>query len=515
MPVPRPDTKPCVVSLFTSDRFADFTPKPFTFTPPAACPFPWAKVVLHVNLAVGAGRQFDRTAVIGLGRSTIFFGTTAEPSHNLGPSWSTERDLTDLSTLFRKTQSGQISIGNVVNSTYTSSLYGGASLQFYPPDKAYPAPTVADIVLPLADNNGNPVGLNTSASSVSTSFTPPRYVERAYLDVIAQSQSNDEFWYTCFPNNLAAQLDNCGNTAFRESEISVDGKPAGVAPVYPWIYTGGIDPYLWRPIPGVQTLDFKPYRVDISPFAGTLDDGAKHQVSISVFNADSYFAATGNLLLFLDRAATAPLTGKIDSNDLSATPVDSVKEGGGFNKDGDGVGTIDTASKRRFTIVGHVATSHGTVSYESTAAIAFTQHQSVASSSTEFVQDIAQDTAITAYTATTTSAGTTSLKKTFDWPLKLNYSYVVNSDGSAAQRTAVSQGFVEDTSATGGFTSSFSDRVTPVDTLNFDASGNFTGPSGTASGENITYSDSAGGCYGRRLTATGGVLTQTRSIQCK
>jgi len=55
------------------------------------------------------------------------------------------------------------------------------------------------------------------------------------------------------------------NTAFRESEVTIDGNPAGVAPVYPWIFTGGIDPELWIPIPGVQTLNFKPYRVNLTP----------------------------------------------------------------------------------------------------------------------------------------------------------------------------------------------------------------------------------------------------------
>lgn len=85
----------------------------------------------------------------------------------------------------------------------------------------------------------------------------PANVERAYLDVFAQSQSNDEFWYTCAPNDVADELFNCGNTGIREAEVSIDGQPAGVSPVYPWIYTGGIDPYLWRPIPGVHTLKLR------------------------------------------------------------------------------------------------------------------------------------------------------------------------------------------------------------------------------------------------------------------
>ncbi len=41
--VPRPNTTPCTVTLFTNIPFADFTSKFFTFTPPSACPGPWAK----------------------------------------------------------------------------------------------------------------------------------------------------------------------------------------------------------------------------------------------------------------------------------------------------------------------------------------------------------------------------------------------------------------------------------------------------------------------------------------
>jgi len=93
-------------------------------------------------------------------------------------------------------------------------------------------------------------------------------------------------------------LINCGNSAFREAEVSIDGQPAGVAPVFPWVYTGGIDPYLWRPIPGVHTLNFEPYRVDLTPFASILSNGQQHAVAVNVYNADQYFSATATLLLY-------------------------------------------------------------------------------------------------------------------------------------------------------------------------------------------------------------------------
>ena len=68
---------------------------------------------------------------------------------------------------------------------------------------------------------------------------------------------------------LPASSTTADQLGFREAEVSIDGTPAGVAPVYPWIFTGGIDPFLWQPIPGVHTLNFEPYRVDLTPFAGS------------------------------------------------------------------------------------------------------------------------------------------------------------------------------------------------------------------------------------------------------
>ena len=41
--VVRPHTAPCVVPLFQNLAFADFTPKTFSYAPPAACPKPWAR----------------------------------------------------------------------------------------------------------------------------------------------------------------------------------------------------------------------------------------------------------------------------------------------------------------------------------------------------------------------------------------------------------------------------------------------------------------------------------------
>ncbi len=512
-PVPRPDTTPCSVTLFTHVAFEGFTPQPFNYAPPSACPAPWSKVVLAVDLSVTKGVQFDRTATIGLGAATIFFGTTAEPFSNEGPSWQVQRDETDLSALFTTAQSGQVSIGNVVNGQYTGIIYGSAKLLFYPPDTKYPAPRVADIVVPLADSNGNPVPLDSSTSLLTATLTPPTNVENAYLDVMAQSQSTDEFWYTCVPNNLSGPLNDCGNTSFRETDATVDGQPAGVAPVYPWIYTGGIDPFLWAPTPGVQTLNFVPYRIDLTPFAAQLDNGASHQIALSVFNADNYFAVTGNLLLFLDHDATQPLTGGLDTNTLTAPPPETVSEKGSFAPNG----TIDTVSNRSFVIAGHLATSHGVIRTQINASVAFAQHERVISSTTQFEQNILQDETVTSSTQTS-GASSANLTQTFDYPLQLDYNYTVNADGSAQQQTSIHQSYSVSTIATQlhapTYWSFVSNTVAPKDTLQISSQGYITGFSGNANSQVYQSRDSTGKCYGKLVASKSLVVTADRSISC-
>src|SRR5215467_15171389 len=147
-PVARPGTTPCVVTLFNNFAFANFSPKFFSFTP--ACPGPWAKVVLNADFSIQAGRQFDRTAEIWIGGVNVYFGTTSEPSGNVARAWHIERDLTDYTALLNAPQNGRVDLDNLVNSTFTSTLFGTATLQFYPLASHQNAPHAADLVLPLA-----------------------------------------------------------------------------------------------------------------------------------------------------------------------------------------------------------------------------------------------------------------------------------------------------------------------------------------------------------------------------
>ena len=508
--IARPSTKPCTVPLLTEQAFADFSNKPITYTPPAACAGPWAKVVFSADFTVSHGRQFDRTAKFFLGGANIYFGTTAEPRARLAPSWHVERDVTDLSALFRAPQVGQAILGNFIGVsggvTYNGIIYANARLQFYPANTANPSATVPDAVLAFPTNDTTRVSTTTDKSSGT--FTFPRNLERLYLDVISQSQSSDEFWYTCVPSNVAVELQNCGNSGFRETEVSIDGRPAGVAPVYPWIYTGGIDPYLWEPITGIETLDLKPYRVDLTPFAGLLADGQPHTVSVSVFNANSGFDIASTLLLYTDDAA-ATTSGGIMTDTLTV-PKPTVTEKL-TNANGTVSGTVDVTSTRSYTITGYVDTTQGRVITSIQGSSNFSNAQIEKVSASEFKQDVTQSTEQLEATTTTSAAGIVQTGRKSTYPLIVNTDYVINPDGTSYQDAYIKQqklvALRTPLAPNPPNPAQTSETVETSDTLNFSAAGALTSHTNNHATAQYQRTDQNQVCYSRTLSSVDLALT--------
>src|SRR5215472_16071933 len=512
-PVPRPPSTPCKVVLFDNLAFEDFNPKSFAYEPPANCPGPWRKIVFEGNFSVTAGIQFDRTANVWLGGTNIYFGTTAEPSPTLSPSWHVESDLTEYAPLFLTSQAGQVDIGNLVNSMYTGIIYGSADVEFYPLEQGgVQNPRPFDAVLPLSATAGT-VTLASPTDTLSATLSLPLNIERAFLDVYAQSQNADEFWYTCVPDDVAGELQSCPSPAFRETEITIDGQPAGVAPVFPWIYTGGIDPFLWFPLPGVETLNFIPYRVDLTPFAGLLSNGQPHTVSLSIYNVDNYFSTTAALLLLLDQNATQ-VSGGITYNGLKAAPNPNVVENLNISN-GNITGTVSVTSGRDFAITGYVEGSAGKVTTTVSQNIVFRNLQNFSITSTNYAQDITQNTQIYSTTTIADSTGKRVTSLVARYPLTVDIS-LAPSGNNIAQTTSIHQEYHSQTTDTVNgkvtFTSERNNAVGPTDTLLFDQNFNLIGNQGQSSVNHYFLNNSLGGCYDLTLDAVNNVLTAVNYV---
>jgi hypothetical protein len=322
------------------------------------------------------------------------------------------------------------------------------------------------------------------------------------LDVVTQGQQSDEFWYTCVPDNLTTELESCGSTAFREAEISIDGQPAGVAPVYPWIFTGGIDPFLWVPVPGVQTLDLLPYRINLTPFAGLLSNGQQHTVAMNVLNVNSQFSVTASLLLFEDHGSQQ-VTGAV-TEDTIKTPNSVITTN--LHVNGNNViGTVKTTSQRQFQLAGYVNTSHGKVSTIIQQTVNFNNEQGFKINSADYVQDISQLTPVTSIV--TTEQGHTSSLSTESFTYPLTVGITVNlANGGEVQTTVISQEF-QNTVANPSYTASVDNLLRTKDTLNFITGVN----TGASSSQQYTFEDSVGQQYACGISTSSNILKAVSS----
>jgi hypothetical protein len=515
--VSHPDTQPCIVPLFQNQSFTNFTPKPIDYAPPANCPSPWAKVVFVGDFSVTPGRQFDRTAYLFLGHANIFYGTTPEPSSTHGPSWEVQRDVTDLSSFLESPHTGSMNIGNIVNSTYTGIIKGSGSLYFYPyPHKDHSGQrsrSVPSLVVPLNGGNG-PALLRSGANVLSKTLTLPTNMTNLYLDVIAQSQIGDEFWYSCVPDSLAGELESCGGTGFRQVEVFIDGSLAGLAPVSPWVYTGGVDPFLWTPIPGVQTLNFKPYRVNLTPFAGELDDGATHTIGVAVYSANNYFLVSAKLLAFQDSHVTQ-FSGAVLEDSVPApnpTTSNSIEDSGG-----NVTGSFGIASNPTVRTSGYISSPQGVITTTVTQKFNFSNNQSFDITSSLFEQDIGVTNSINTRTTRIGEDGDahTSVSH-WSFPLSMDITLQFNADGSISQTTRSEQRFENTESSNPHFLGArrhgVLNDVKTTDTLNFSPSFSFLGNSNASSSQHFEYEAGAPGhpvCYNRTNTSASNVVVSS------
>jgi hypothetical protein len=334
-PVAKPSGKSCQVTVAEA-QFRDFTPYTGTYTPPEGCGDRWSKVVLRMDGKV-RGRQFDRLGYLHIGGVEVFRTSTPQPSPD-GIQWSVEKDVTRYSDTLRSRHDVEMLIGNVVDDTYTGIIDVNVTLTFYEGRQA----AAPDRVLTLDDNT----------------LTTPRNSERILAEVYATGSGGgcEEYWYLTVPSEAPYSC-QAGNGPYREVQIKVDGRLAGIAAPFPTVWTGGwSNPFLWYVVPGPRAFDIKPIEYDLTPFAGILNDGQPHRVEVAVVGVPEGqpgWSTPVNVLVWQD-AKSAHVTGKLTTHENGDLANSSTYTPGSEQR-------VDTEGDHRLTVAGYVDTSHGRV----------------------------------------------------------------------------------------------------------------------------------------------------------
>jgi hypothetical protein len=314
----------------------------------------------------------------------------------------------------------------------------------------------------------------------------PANTETATLEVYATGHICEEFWYANESTAFMSQLGStCGGTAFREIDVLIDNQPAGVIFPFAYLYTGAIDPLAWLPITGHDTLDIPPYRLNVTPFVGLLNDGKPHTIAAEVYNdTGGFWLADADLLISEDHGASQT-TGKLLGVKAGPTTPERYVE-----KLDPNTGGTATYWGRHFVIAsGEVNTSHGLVKTTVSERLDFRDHQILTqpklASGTEIVKMRSQGTTVERISGGGFNRTTTT---TTDYPLFLSLTSTLAINQVFAQKV-----YVNDHGA-------LFESHKNVDIM-VSAGG---GPQSTT--EHYVLKDSLGYCYDRTLAASQGKL---------
>ncbi|KAH0891394.1 hypothetical protein HID58_053823 [Brassica napus] len=365
-PVPdSPSTQqPCSHQFLHHDFAYTYSKPPVlaNYTLPSHCPSQqFSKIVLELR-STCRGRQFDRIFGVWLDGAELLRSCTAEPTRN-GIVWSVEKDVTKYHSLLVKNQTQTLALylGNIVDKTYTGVYHVDVIFHYYPLDSSHISPPPADMIVPISRslplNDGLWFEILSSGDAKRKEIKIPRNVYRAVLEVYVSFHENDEFWYGNLPNDFitANNLSTAGgNGPFREVVVTLDGKVAGAVWPFPVVFTGGINPLLWRPVTAIGSFDLPSYDIEMTPFLGSLLDGEGHEFGFSVTNALNVWFVDANLHLWLDREKEV-VEGEVLEVSRSSLEVSSVLDFKGLN------GEFKTEAKRLVSLKGLVKSSHGEI----------------------------------------------------------------------------------------------------------------------------------------------------------
>ncbi|KAK1982280.1 peptide N-acetyl-beta-D-glucosaminyl asparaginase amidase A-domain-containing protein [Colletotrichum cereale] len=350
------------------------TPFVGSYTPPG---FDFDHVVINFTVEV-KGRQFDRWGSVYLGDVNIFATSTAEPTAN-GITWTWLKDVTPYLSLWKEPQTLIFQLDNVITDVYTGLLNSTLTATFFNSPVQTGGQAPADLILPVSAEK-SPVTASFwtyPEENATASLLFPRNVNRAVFSSSVKGQGAEEFWWSNVPQSAVDAFEPDvgaypGYSPFREVQVLVDGRLAGVHWPYPVIFTGGVVPQLHRPIVGIDAFDLRDHEIDISPWLPLLCDGSNHTIGIRVVGlvddgeasaslsktTESSWYLVGKVFLWLDDedSVTTGVIGTTANRDPTIDFFQTIKQNAtGFNSSLE----YTVKVKRNFSITSQVKTQKG------------------------------------------------------------------------------------------------------------------------------------------------------------
>lgn len=320
----------CKQTLMVHD-FANSYGAPYVglYTPPtAACSF---KTTIF-NLSVSSkGQQYDRLAQLFFGDTEVWRTSTAMPTET-GIHWSFQKDVTIFDTILREEHKIIFDLGNVVDGSLYTGIFNVTlealyfddiySKNLHPAEHIYPISNLSS-----GSNKSSVFSLPDDSGAVTLSL--PRNIKTAVVSLMASGNGAEEFWYTNVPtewlDTFGGDDSLYGYSPFREVQLLIDDQLAGVSWPFPILFSGGVDPGLWRPVVGIDAYELPSFEIDVTPWLSLLCDGEEHTFKIQVVGFDDSslgkigpvgqnWWVTGTVFVWLDDTVNRTIAGAISKN---------------------------------------------------------------------------------------------------------------------------------------------------------------------------------------------------------
>jgi hypothetical protein len=298
------------------------------------------------------GRQYDRISHIEIAGITVLRTSTPEPSRD-GITWHVEKDISAYASLFTGTQPVAMHLGNVLNETYTGVFQIKARVTFYQADAEHAA-------IDAADRIALPQDLKHDGPDITGTFVLPENTEQLVAEVYATGSGGgcEEFWYFTTPKEAKYSCPS-EQGPYREVQVLLDGRVAGIAMPYPHIYTGGwSNPFLWYVLPAPRTFDIRPIQYDLTPFIGLLNDGKPHDLRVRVVGVareSEGWKLLPSLQIWLDDGA------RTTQGKLLDYQLDELALSHPVSTDPNGNTIVNTNGTHRLKVRGELQTSRGKI----------------------------------------------------------------------------------------------------------------------------------------------------------
>ncbi|MCE4613277.1 MAG: hypothetical protein F7C07_05540 [Desulfurococcales archaeon] len=407
-----PDVEPTVVSVFVNEEFASSGFKPvyrIVDVPEGE----WQLILIRIDGLIydpefGRPVQYDRPLWVFIDGVPVVWGSTAQRFN-----WTVMGDITMFYPLF---EDGLINVSMILPNWVvpqigvTGRFLVNLTIYLYPGEKPEEVP---DDVIPLwmdTWKQGLAVSqLTRTDPNVSSTISVPLNTYKARLVLFTEGLAYDEFWYYY-------------GAGYREVKIYFDDTLAALIHPYHYIYTGGLMPFLWRPIPAVKTYLTEPVMIDLTGLLPLIVGERNVTMEVTNIFATSRWIMGGALLVWL---AEGNVSFTLLEYETSYDSFNSTKEEEGYTEYRAGSSFNLTAS------------SEITVNGEK--VVATTTLVSILEVARKF-NDIWDNATVNMYRASATDIYSGNVKvyswsNSWDAPLSVKYGLEITVEGDISQAT--------------------------------------------------------------------------------